>query len=198
MDLFASSNSLTPIPIEDGELGFLKQLDLPIGNDEILARLIAETAWRAESVTLWGKSFLQPRLSAWHGDRQYTYSGLRLDPLPFTPLQLIVKQAVEAATGIEFNSLLLNYYRDGRDSMGMHSDDEAELGVNPVIASVSFGEARTFIMRHRRTKQTLKLVLNSGSLLLMRGKTQHNWLHGINKSTRPMGPRVNLTFRRIA
>lgn len=197
MDLITSSNSLTPIPVEDGELAWLAQLDLPLGNDEMLARLIAETAWRAESVTLWGKTFLQPRLTAWHGDKEYTYSGLRLDPLPFTPLQLIVKQAVEAATGYHFNSLLLNYYRDGRDSMGMHSDDEAELGPDPVIASVSFGEARTFIMRHRRTKKTLKLVLNSGSLLLMRGKTQHNWLHGINKSTRRMGPRINLTFRQI-
>lgn len=198
MDLITPRDCLTPIPIEDGELAWLGQLALPLGNDEMLARLIGETAWRAESVTLWGKSYLQPRLTAWHGDKQYTYSGLRLDPLPFTPLQRCVKEAVEAATGCHFNSLLLNYYRDGRDSMGMHSDDEAELGPNPVIASVSFGQARTFVMRHRRTRQTLKLVLNSGSLLLMAGKTQHNWLHGVNKSARMMGPRINLTFRQIS
>lgn len=197
-DLFTSSNSLTPIPIDDGELAWLGQLDLPLGNDEMLARLIAGTAWRAESITLWGKSFLQPRLTAWHGDKPYTYSGLRLEPLPYTPLLRCVKVAVEAATGCQFNSVLLNYYRDGRDSMGMHSDDEAELGADPVIASLSFGQARTFVMRHRRTGQTLKLLLNSGSLLLMAGKTQHNWLHGINKSARIMGPRINLTFRQIA
>lgn len=198
MDLFASPHALAPVPIEDGALALMPQLPLPYSNRDILARLLAETPWRQDSIVLFGKPHLQPRLTAWYGDASYTYSGLRLDPLPWTPLLAEIRAAVERACGLRFNSVLLNYYRNERDSMGMHSDDEAELGVNPVIASVSFGEARTFIMRHRRTKQTLKLVLNSGSLLLMRGKTQHNWLHGINKSTRPMGPRVNLTFRRIA
>lgn len=197
MELFTSSNQLVPIPIEDGELAWLSQLGLGMGNDEALARLIAETAWRAESITLWGKRHLQPRLTAWHGEAGYTYSGLALEPLPFTPLQLEIKAAVEAASGRQFNSVLLNYYRDGRDSMGMHSDDEPELGRNPVIASVSFGATRTFVMRHKRTKRTLKLDLKSGSLLLMSGPTQHYWLHGINKSMRQLGPRVNLTFRFI-
>jgi alkylated DNA repair dioxygenase AlkB len=195
MDLFTSSNSLTPIPIQDGELLWLEQLALGIPNDEVLARLIGETAWRAESITVWGKQHLQPRLTAWHGDARYSYSGLDLEPHPFTPLLLEIKAAVEAASGHRFNSVLLNYYRDGRDSMGMHSDDEPELGADPVIASLSFGAARTFTLRHKHTRQTVKLALTSGSMLLMRGKTQHFWLHGINKSARQTGPRVNLTFR---
>ena len=197
MDLFTSSNSLIPIPIPDGELLWLEQLPLGLENAAVLARLVAETSWRAESITLWGKQHLQPRLTAWHGDARYSYSGLDLEPLPFTPLLLDIKQAVEKATGEAFNSVLLNYYRDGRDSMGMHSDDEAELGPEPAIASVSFGATRTFILRHRQSKQTVKLNLTSGSVLLMRGKTQHFWLHGINKSARQIGPRVNLTFRKI-
>lgn len=197
MDLFTSSNSLIPIPIPDGELLWLEQLPLNISNDEVLARLVAETAWRAESITLWGKQHLQPRLTAWYGDARYSYSGLDLEPLPFTPLLLAIKQAVEKATAHSFNSVLLNYYRNERDSMGMHSDDEPELGREPAIASVSFGAARTFILRHRQSKQTIKVNLTSGSVLLMRGRTQHFWLHGINKSTRQIGPRLNLTFRKI-
>jgi alkylated DNA repair dioxygenase AlkB len=198
MDLFTSSNSLIPIPIPDGELLWLEQLPLALENAEVFARLIAETDWRAESITLWGKQHLQPRLTAWHGDARYSYSGLDLEPLPFTPLLLTIKRAVEDATGHSFNSVLLNYYRNERDSMGMHSDDEPELGHEPAIASVSFGAPRSFILRHRHTKQTLKLDLGDGNLLLMRGKTQHFWLHGINKSTRDIGPRLNLTFRKIA
>ncbi|MCS0609881.1 alpha-ketoglutarate-dependent dioxygenase AlkB [Massilia solisilvae] len=197
MELFASSTTLTPIPVADGELAFLPQLPLPWPNDQILRRLVEETAWRAETVVVYGKRHLQPRLTAWHGDAAYTYSGLRLEPLPFTPLLQAIRGAVEEATGHHFNSVLLNYYRNGRDSMGMHSDDEPELGPRPVIASVSFGQARTFVLRHKRTKQTVKLDLTDGSLLLMAGVLQHNWLHGINKSARPLGARVNLTFRYI-
>ena len=197
MDLFSSSATLTPIPIEDGELAFLSQLDIGLGNEEALARLIAETEWRAESITLWGKQHPQPRLTAWQGDKAYTYSGLTLAPLQFTPLVLAIKNAVELATGRQFNSVLLNYYRDERDSMGMHSDDEAELGPEPAIASVSFGAVRTFVLRHKSAKRTLKLDLTSGSMLLMGGATQHHWQHGISKLARPLGPRVNLTFRYI-
>jgi alkylated DNA repair dioxygenase AlkB len=197
MDLFPPDQLLTVIPIEDGELTMLTQLPLDYSNDDILTRLMAETDWRAESITLWGKRFLQPRLTAWHGDARYTYSGLTLDPLPWTPLLAHIKAAVETTTGRRFNSVLLNYYRDERDSMGMHSDDEAELGPEPAIASVSFGETRTFILRHKRSKRTVKLELTSGSMLLMAGATQANWVHGINKSTRSHRPRINLTFRFI-
>jgi len=198
MELFSSSNILRPIPLDDGELALLEQLELSLGNAEVLARLIAETAWRAELVTVWGRQHQQPRLTAWHGTARYTYSGLTLEPLPFTCLQQEIRAAVEQASGRRFNSVLLNYYRDERDSMGMHSDAEPELGPEPAIASVSFGATRTFILKHKRNKQTVKLNLTDGSLLLMTGQTQKNWLHGINKEAKAKGPRVNLTFRYIA
>lgn len=197
MDLFAPSNELISIPLPDGELAMLAQLPLSVDNDTAMAQLIGDTAWRSESITLWGKQFLQPRLTAWHGSASYTYSGLTMTPLPFTPLLDEIRAEVEAATGHVFNSVLLNYYRNERDSMGMHSDDERELGPEPAIASVSFGATRTFILRHKRSKQTVKLDLTSGSMLLMAGPTQANWAHGINKSSTPCGPRLNLTFRNI-
>lgn len=197
MDLFSPDTGLQPIPIEDGELALLSQLPLPVPNAEVFARLLRETAWRHETVVVYGKRHLQPRLTAWHGDAAYTYSGLRLEPLPFTPLLQTIRAAVEQATGHRFNSVLLNYYRNERDSMGMHADDEPELGPEPAIASLSFGATRTFILRHRQSKRTLKIDLGDGSLLLMAGKFQQAWLHGINKVVRPVGPRINLTFRYI-
>jgi alkylated DNA repair dioxygenase AlkB len=197
MDLFSLDAGLQTIPIEDGELALLAQLPLPIGNAEVFERLLRETAWRHDTVAVYGKRYLQPRLSAWHGEASYTYSGLRLEPLPMTPLLAQLRAAVEDATGRRYNSVLLNYYRDGADSMGMHSDDEPELGPQPAIASLSYGATRSFILRHKRSKRTLKLELEDGNLLLMAGDMQQNWLHGINKTAKPTGPRLNLTFRYI-
>lgn len=197
MDLFGAAPGLMPIPFEDGTLAWMPQLPLPWSNAEVMARLLAETEWREESVVVYGKRHLQPRLSAWIGDAPYTYSGLRLQPAPFTPLLETLRDAVQAATGHSFNSVLLNYYRNERDSMGMHSDDEAELGPQPAIASLSFGAPRTFILRHKVTKKTVRVALTDGSLLLMAGETQKRWLHGINKMTRPLHARINLTFRKI-
>ena len=197
MDLFSSGSALLPIPIEDGELAMLSQLPLPLTNAEVLARLVEETPWRADTIVVYGKRHLQPRLTAWYGDARYTYSGLTLDPLPMTPLLAQLHAAVETVTGHRFNSVLLNYYRNGSDSMGMHSDDEPELGPQPVIASLSFGAVRTFILRHRFNKRTVKIDLSDGSLLLMSGSLQTYWMHGINKTTRAILPRVNLTFRYI-
>lgn len=197
MDLFDSPGTLVPIPIHDAELAWQAQLPLPYANDEVFARLLAETPWRVETVLVYGKRHPQPRLTAWYGDASYTYSGLRLEPLPWTPLLAALRAAVEAACGQRFNSVLLNLYRNERDSMGMHSDDEPELGPAPAIASLSFGATRTLILKHKRDKQTVRLPLSDGSLLLMAGPTQENWLHGINKSTRRLGGRINLTFRYI-
>src|SRR3954465_10666154 len=182
MDLFSAEAGLRRIPIGDGELALLPQLPLPISNAEVFERLLRETAWRQESVVVYGKRHLQPRLTAWHGEAGYTYSGLHLAPLPMTPLLAQLRSAVEAAIGHRYNSVLLNYYRDGADSMGMHSDDEAELGPAPAIASLSYGATRTFVLRHKRHKSTLKLDLEDGNLLLMAGHMQQNWLHGINKT----------------
>jgi len=198
MDLFSSAASLTAIPVPDGTLAMLQQLPLPSANAEVMTRLIAETPWRSEIITVYGKQHLQPRLSAAYGDAPYTYSGLTIVPLPWTALLLTIKAAVEAACAYKFNSVLLNYYRDERDSMGMHSDDERALGRNPVVASVTFGATRTFILRHKASGQMVKLDLPDGSLLLMAGALQHHWQHGINKSTRSLGARVNLTFRSIS
>jgi alkylated DNA repair dioxygenase AlkB len=197
MDLFDPPGTLLPMPIDDGELALLAQLPLPMSNAEVFARLLNETPWREESVVVYGKRHLQPRLTAWYGDASYTYSGLRLEPLPWTALLLEIRAAVEAVCGQRFNSVLLNRYRNERDSMGMHSDDEPELGEAPVIASLSYGATRTFILRHKRDKRTVRLALEDGSLLLMSGQLQRNWLHGINKATRQLGERLNLTFRYV-
>lgn len=197
MDLFADDTSLTPIPIEDGELWFQQRLALDAAPGEIMRRLLDETDWRHEQVKVWGKLHMQPRLTAWHGEASYRYSGKTFHPLPFTPLQLLIKHAVEQATGRRFNSVLLNYYRDERDSMGFHADDERELGPDPAVALVSFGAPRTFILKHRDKPLTLKLALGDGCLLLMAGALQTHWLHGINKERTPRGPRINLTFRQI-
>ena len=166
-----------------------------------MRRLIDEISWRAEKIVVWGKTYPQPRLIAWYGDlgKNYTYSGIHLERLPWTQMLLDIKSRVEAVAHTQFNSVLLNYYRDHRDSMGMHSDDEPELGERPVLASLSLGEERILILKHKRDKglKPVRLQLESGSLLLMKGDTQHYWKHGIDKETRPCGPRVNLTFRRI-
>lgn len=187
--------------MSDADVLYWQRVALPVNDASLLERLVHEVAWRQEEITLWGKRHLQPRLTAWYGDSQsvYSYSGIRLQPLPWSDLLLDLKQRVEALALCSFNSVLLNYYRNERDSMGMHSDDERELGRNPTIASLSFGAERELTFRHRRRKELapVRLRLASGSLLIMRGATQHHWKHGIAKERRPCGPRVNLTFRRI-
>ena len=152
---------------------------------------------------MWGRRMPQPRLTAWYGDAgaSYAYSGVELHPLPWTPVLLDIKARIEKTTGSSFNSVLLNYYRDHRDSVGFHSDDEPELGERPVIASLSLGAERTFILKHKKLKGMQEtpcaFAPASGSLLLMRGDTQRCWRHGVPKENRPCGPRVNLTFRKI-
>ena len=187
------------IALPDADMTLWPQTDLGIPTEELLDHLIETVPWRQDSITLYGKSHPQPRLSAWYGDLAYRYSGLTLQPLPWTSQLLEIKDQVEQLTGHEFNSVLLNYYRDQNDSMGMHSDDEKELGQEPAIASLSLGEERVFCLKHktRRDLQTFKLPLPDSSLLLMRGPTQRHWRHGINKSKRFLGPRINLTFRYI-
>ena len=197
-DLLSNEQS-EALPLTDADLLLWRQVDLGCNYEQLMAQLVDETEWRQEQITVYGKPYLQPRLSAWHGDMGYSYSGIRLQPLPWTPVLWRLKQRVETLTREQFNSVLLNYYRDQNDSMGMHSDDERELGEQPAIASLSLGETRDFILKHRRRKdlKSVKLPLDSGSLLLMRGDTQQNWRHGINKLRRACGPRINLTFRNI-
>ena len=199
-DLFTTNERRVQIPLHDAEVYYWRQLLPADMAHAVLQQLIAEVPWRAEAIVLWGKRFPLPRLTAWYGDvgKHYTYSGLQLQALPWTLMLSELKSRVEAVAGTAFNSVLLNYYRDHRDSVGFHSDDEWELGDRPIIASVSVGEERTFILKHKsRPVKPLRLNLASGSLLLMAGETQRYWKHGINKETEPCGPRVNLTFRRI-
>jgi len=168
----------------------------------VLAQLTAGVAWEQRSIRLFGQAVPQPRLTAWYGDpaARYTYSGLTWEPQPWSPALLGLRQRTEAATGAHFNSVLLNYYRDGRDSMGWHSDDEPELGAAPVIASLSLGATRRFRLRARPgpPRPPLNLDLPSGSLLLMQGATQRHWQHALPKTARLVGPRLNLTFRWVA
>ena len=166
-----------------------------------LHRLIETIPWRQDSIVLWGKRIPQPRLTAWYGDpgRSYTYSGLTLEPLPWTDELKALRRMAEQASDARFNSVLLNYYRDHNDSVGFHSDDEPELGATPTIGSISLGETRMLTFRPKRQKDhdPVRIALESGSLLVMKGDTQRNWRHAVAKEQRPCGPRVNLTFRRI-
>jgi len=200
-DLFAAHEGLEHIPLPDAELYYLRQLPLAEPPHIVMGRLINEVPWRAENIVVWGRTYPQPRLIAWYGNagKNYTYSGINLSPLPWTRALLDIKSRIEVVSRTNFNSVLLNYYRDHRDSMGLHSDDEPELGVQPILASLSLGVERTFILKHKREKtlKPVRLKLASGSLLLMKGETQRHWKHGIDKETRPCGPRINLTFRRI-
>lgn len=199
--LFADGKELARIPMPDADVVLRRSIDLGLPADEVLARLVSEIAWREETITLWGKTMLQPRLVAWHGDpdASYVYSGRRFDPQPWNELLSRLRAVVEAVAGAQFNSVLLNYYRDGRDSVAMHSDDETELGREPLIASLSLGETRTLVFRHKTNKaiKTWHLPLTSGSLLVMKGPTQRCWQHAVPKMTAPCGPRVNLTFRQV-
>jgi alkylated DNA repair dioxygenase AlkB len=173
---------------------------LPIPEAEtLLTQLTAEVAWEQRAIRIFGQHIPQPRLTAWYGDpaAHYTYSGLTWEPRPWTPVLLALRHLVEAAANAPFNSLLLNYYRDCRDSMGWHADDEPELGLEPTIASLSLGATRRFRLRPQPglVHAPFGLDLPSGSLLLMRGPAQQYWQHALPKTARPVGPRLNLTFR---
>ena len=163
--------------------------------DALFEQLRAETLWRQER----GRTGPFPRLTAWYADAglMYSYSGVTHEALPWTPALLRVRSRVEDAAATPLNSLLLNFYRDGQDSIGYHTDAEPELGTNPVIASISLGAVRQFVMKHIETGEKLKYDLAHGSLLIMAGTCQHHWLHGVPKTKAMVRPRINLTFRNI-
>ena len=188
------------LDLPDAEIGFAPAFFPEPEADRLFAAIRDMSDWKQETIRLYGRSIDLPRLTAWYGDEGtgYRYSGIDNTPMPWTPVLLEVKQAVEAATGETFNSVLLSRYRSGRDSVAWHADDEREFGGNPAIASVSFGATRTFQLKHK-TRKELKagVELTHGSLLVMRGGTQHLWLHRIPKTTRHVGERINLTFRTI-
>lgn len=163
--------------------------------------LCASIQWKHEAITLFGRDVMQPRLTAWYGDQgtEYRYSGLMNYPLAWTEALLEIKRQVETISDCRFNSVLLNRYRNGQDSMGWHQDNEVELGDKPVIASVSLGVGRQFQMRHKFDKAIprLNFELERGSLLIMLGDTQRYWQHQVPKTKKDIGERINLTFRTI-
>ena len=165
-------------------------------------QLMQETSWQQPQITLFGRTQPVPRLTAWYGDEaaQYQYSGIEHQPLPWTSLLNAIKQKVESETGDVFNSVLLNLYRDGADSNGWHADDEPEISAKHGIASLSLGAERRFRLRTQQQprKSLGYLELQSGSLLYMRPGAQQALQHCISKTRRPVGPRINLTFRFIA
>lgn len=169
-----------------------------------LERLWRELNWSQQEITLFGRRVMQPRLVAWYGDPHaaYTYSGLTLQPLPWHPILAELKDRLEAATRGSFNSVLANAYRDGADSMGWHSDDEPELGSMPLIASVSLGAERRFLVRPRKRTKGVKtasrgITLGHGSLLVMRGDSQRLFQHALPRTRKPVGLRINLTYRQV-
>lgn len=167
-------------------------------SDRLFQALMAEVPWQQEHITVYGRTVPLPRLTAWFGDAAYHYSGICHTPLQWTSVMLQIKAEVEHLTATSFNSVLLNLYRTGRDSVAWHSDDEAELGQNPAIASVSFGAERRFCLRQKHDfTGCLTYLLTHGSVLLMRGNTQHDWQHQVPKTTKNVAPRINLTFRNI-
>lgn len=156
--------------------------------------------WQHDDITIFGKTYAQPRLTALFGNngKPYSYSNITMQPYEFTPELLEIKNKTEAKTAVVFSTCLLNLYRDGNDSNGWHADNEKELGKNPVIASITLGQERFFHLKHRKRKESKhKLLLEHGSLLIMEGKTQQHWLHQIAKTKKPIGERINLTFRLI-
>jgi alkylated DNA repair dioxygenase AlkB len=169
-------------------------------SEEVLPELLKDIAWRQDSMIIYGKTVRLPRLTAWYGHegKCYSYSGIVNEPLPWTNLLLDIKQFVEDRLDRQFNSALLNLYRNESDGIGWHSDNEPELGPNPVIASLSFGGNREFQLKHKSLpEEKITETLQNGSLLLMQGETQINWLHRIPKSKKYHQPRINISFRKI-
>jgi len=166
----------------------------------LFEKLYQEIPWQHDTIKVFGKSHLQPRLTALFGNegKPYSYSNIVMQPHPWNALLTYIKEEVELHCQEKFTTVLLNLYRDGKDSNGWHADNEKELGRNPVIASVSFGAQRLFHLQHNSIKDAKqKITLEHGSLLIMKGETQHFWKHQIPKTAKPILPRINLTFRII-
>ena len=196
--LFPTENIQFDLP--DAEIVYYPDFFGKAKADSFFEKLKAEIPWQQDDITVFGKTYPQPRLTALYGNegKPYSYSNIVMQPHPWNALLQFIKNEIEDIIEENFTTVLLNYYRDGKDSNGWHADNEKELGRNPVIASVSFGAGRSFHLQHNTIKeQKLKINLEHGSLLVMKGTTQHFWKHQIPKTAKPIGPRINLTFRII-
>ncbi len=181
---------------DDGTLTYFEHY-----SDETIETVTEGLVWRNDFITMYGKTHPLPRKTAWHGvaGLTHSYSGINMVAVEWTPILLKLKNQLEADLKTKFNSVLINYYRDGSDHMSWHADDEKELGPNPIIASLSFGETRSFQLKHKfdKSKKIFNLPITDGSLVVMGGELQHFWVHKIAKTAKPIGPRANLTFRYI-
>ena len=193
------NNTAISLLPHDGEAIYYPSDLLPLSNPSWLDILTDSIAWSNDTVKMFGKTLTLNRKSAWYGDYRaaYSYSGIRREPLQWTEELLMIKKSCEEVSNATFNSVLCNYYHDGKDGMGWHCDDERELGKEPIIVSVSFGAERIFAFKHRNSKERINIRLEHGSMLIMRGQTQHSWQHALPKSTIVHEPRINLTFRNI-
>jgi alkylated DNA repair dioxygenase AlkB len=200
LDLF-KSNAKQPelVKIQDGEYIYIPHFFNKQKSDFFFSKLLENIDWKQEEMNMYGKVLKFPRLTAWYGDnnKPYSFSGITLNPTIWNDELLQIKGIIELKSKVVFNSVLLNLYRDGSDSISWHTDAEKELGKNPVIASVNFGAKRKFQLRHRETKQKIEIELEHGSLLIMQGALQHYWQHQVPKTKKKVGNRINLTFRTI-
>jgi alkylated DNA repair dioxygenase AlkB len=202
MTLFADTNSkIIKLNMPDADISYFPNFFSFEESKLLYHNLTEKIKWQQDFIKIYGKTIPLPRLTAWYGEteKNYTYSGILMKPHKWNNDLLIIKEKIEKIAKVNFNSVLLNLYRNGADSVAWHADDEPELGINPVIASVSFGETRIFQFKHQEN-QALKsqIALENGSLLLMQDTTQHKWLHQIPKTTKILKPRINLTFRIIS
>lgn len=192
--------SLSPLPLADATLSFDPHWLAPAEAAALFARLRQEIAWEVHRIRLFGREVDSPRLSCWIGEpgAAYRYSGARFEPRPWPAALLPIRDRLACELGVAFDSVLANLYRSGRDAMGWHSDDEPELGPAPVIASLSLGAPRRFVLKHRNEPaRKLALELTPGSLLVMAGATQRHYRHALPRTARPVGERINLTFRQV-
>ncbi|MEG4491175.1 alpha-ketoglutarate-dependent dioxygenase AlkB [Microcoleus sp. D3_18_C4] len=200
-DPFLDNNLQKTVVIDtDGEVIFYPNFFSIEESDRLFSDLYSSINWKQDIIHFYGKKIPLPRLTGWYGDegKSYTYSGIEQHPDPWTPTLKLIKSKAEEISEVTFNSVLLNLYRHGKDSVSWHSDDEPELGENPIIASISFGGSRRFSLKHKTSENyKINLDLPKGSLLLMKGETQHCWQHQIPKNSKFVEPRINLTFRVI-
>lgn len=197
---FDDQHATREISLENGALVYYPQFFNTVESNAFMQQLTDTVDWKQEAMRMYGKSVLFPRLMAWHGDAatSYRFSGNTFTPALWTPLLLQIRDHITPVSGHAFNSVLLNLYRNGNDSMGWHADDEPELGPQPVIASVNFGATRRFLLRYKSDhQQKYELPLQHGSLLIMKGTLQQYWEHHVPKTAKVTTGRINLTFRFI-
>ena len=186
------------LDLEGGDVVVYPSPPLWIDSDSLFKELYNDIPWEQRSIHIAGVERQQPRLISWHGDHAYTYSGLRLAPKEWTPRLANLRERMIDLTGAFFNGVLLNLYKDGQSSIGMHADDEKEFGDRPVIASLSLGGEREMVFKAKdNSSPFVKILLKHGSVLVMAGRTQQLWKHGVMKVTHHVEPRINLTFRNI-